>query len=1488
MSFFKRFSFFTQRDARDHGVPPNATCVACARTGAAGGLGHTYAGTDAGVVVVLAPPPASGGPAKGGISSIGGNATSSSSSGSVGLASLGAFSAHAHRVVQIAYADRLDQIVTLGLEEPGVSSATVKVWDARALRERAAAVLAAAAAASAGARAGGPQQQQQQQQQQQAQPAARPPSLVPLAPLRVQRVFGGAKRPESEATCLAATEAVAPLLTAAVGLANGGVFVFQGDTSAATGPAGGAAGGAAPGGGGAGGGGGGGGGGAAGLPSPRGERGGPGASSSHAPAPAPGLQCVAKLAARPETGDLWAVTRMFFAMAAPPYQQRQEQFRLLYEQAASGSSPPPALGGGNNEKSGGASAATRDGTGKPSSSSSPAPTRQQQQQPQQQQQQSSHPQQQQQHHARPDLLRVDASALWSGVPGESLVADGPRQNALAERQERLHLYVVTESQTLCFRVHDGSRSVLEPRGLGAAASAAVTLRPAEPRDVGGGGGAGAGGFGTDPAAAAAAAAVSATPPLLVAGRDDALYDYTLDTRAGCTVFAGRKLWLSTALGRYIVLVTAAATGGGGGGGQGGAGAGAGDRAAAAGVNDDGADGAAAALTASPMSTAIAAAAGSSSQACTLTFLDVRHKLIAGSFVLPSPVRHVLAPSSSSPSPSSLGGACGAPGGAPAALASSSARGASASAPYPSHPALSAPAAAAPPALAVVLASGRALCFYEAPHADRVDALLRRSLHRTALDVARSAGADAASLAAIHRTWGDHLYARGEFDAAMAQYLETPPPWLEPSYVVRRFLDAQRIALLARYLGSLHAKGLAGPDHTTLLLSCYAKLKDVAKLDAFVNQPATGGHHAQPQPQPQQAQPQQQQQQQQQQGQQGQQQPQPHRRVPSGPSGGAAAAAAATAGGDAAGGGGGEAGLAGDKASAVSATALASAGPSPSAAGDSGGGGDLPYDAETAFRVLRGAGYYEHALTVARRAGDRVDWALSVLLEDLAAHDRALQFVEALPRPQRAEALRRYGRPLVAARLEDVTRLLMDLCVAPPPSAAPGPAQHVASAADFAHLFADRPVALTLLCEYVLNSAPGADGAGPAPPPGGGGGGQQLQQLQQQQLLQQQQQQQQGRGGGGGGGGHIGSGGGNGGLRALYHTLLELYLSDEQDEQADAEELHEQQQRQRQQQQQQQQQQRRASPSATRRDKARELLARGWQPHMQGAPAYDPQHALVLCRLHGFSAGLVFLYDRLRLPRELLRVHVAAGDHAAVLAACVEHGDAVRGGDPQLWADALDYLCAAPPPYAAAASPASPSSPPPPPPPPEAFVREVLRRVEIARALSPLAVLQALARNPTLPVSLVRDYVARELERDARAAEADRAAVARLAGETAALRAEAARLRTRPRVFQNSRCAASGAPLELPVAHFMCGHSFNLRSLGDTPGDRECPLCAPELARALDVRRHLRRGAGEQDAFFRELREARADGFGVVAEHFGRGLMNCTTAAMARDGAGGDV
>ena len=70
---------------------------------------------------------------------------------------------------------------------------------------------------------------------------------------------------------------------------------------------------------------------------------------------------------------------------------------------------------------------------------------------------------------------------------------------------------------------------------------------------------------------------------------------------------------------------------------------------------------------------------------------------------------------------------------------------------------------------------------------------------------------------------------------MQQYLRAIDN-TEPSQVIRKFLDTQRIHNLIDYLAELHEHDKATADHTTLLLNCYAKLKDTEKLDAFIKAP----------------------------------------------------------------------------------------------------------------------------------------------------------------------------------------------------------------------------------------------------------------------------------------------------------------------------------------------------------------------------------------------------------------------------------------------------------------------------------------------------------------------------------------------------------------------------------------------------------------------------------------------------------------------------
>lgn len=207
-------------------------------------------------------------------------------------------------------------------------------------------------------------------------------------------------------------------------------------------------------------------------------------------------------------------------------------------------------------------------------------------------------------------------------------------------------------------------------------------------------------------------------------------------------------------------------------------------------------------------------------------------------------------------------------------------------------------------------------------------LYRKAQYTLALSLARTQHLDAAAQADIRRRYGDHLCAKGEYDAAMAQFVQTiGSEGVQPSYVIRKvcpvpsrlaslfvvvvadsnnrtqFLDAQRIPNLVTYLQELHTRGLANADHTTLLLNTYTKLKDVARLDSFV------------------------------------------------------------------------------KSSSVARTS-------------STGADELPFDLDTAIRVCRQAGYFEHAAYLARKYARHEDY-LQIQIEDAGNYAEALAYLRKL-------------------------------------------------------------------------------------------------------------------------------------------------------------------------------------------------------------------------------------------------------------------------------------------------------------------------------------------------------------------------------------------------------------------------------------------------------------------------------------------------------------
>ncbi|KAJ9268955.1 hypothetical protein DTO212C5_4961 [Paecilomyces variotii] len=138
-------------------------------------------------------------------------------------------------------------------------------------------------------------------------------------------------------------------------------------------------------------------------------------------------------------------------------------------------------------------------------------------------------------------------------------------------------------------------------------------------------------------------------------------------------------------------------------------------------------------------------------------------------------------------------------------------------------------------LFLLTTDGKVYRYHEKSLQQKLEILYQRNLYILAINLAQKAGVDVYQQNVIFRKYGDYLYQKGDYDTAMQQYLRAIDN-TEPSQVIRKFLDTQRIHNLIEYLEELHEHDRATADHTTLLLNCYAKLKDTGKLDSFIKAP----------------------------------------------------------------------------------------------------------------------------------------------------------------------------------------------------------------------------------------------------------------------------------------------------------------------------------------------------------------------------------------------------------------------------------------------------------------------------------------------------------------------------------------------------------------------------------------------------------------------------------------------------------------------------
>lgn len=693
--------------------------------------------------------------------------------------------------------------------------------------------------------------------------------------------------------------------------------------------------------------------------------------------------------------------------------------------------------------------------------------------------------------------------------------------------------------------------------------------------------------------------------------------------------------------------------------------------------------------------------------------------------------------------------------------------------------------------------GKLSCLREKPTATKLDMLYRRGYYVLALDIAKTQQMGQESVADIHRQYGDYLYAKPDYDAAMQQYLQTIG-YVQPSYVIRKFLDAQRIHNLVTYLQELHSLGVANSDHTTLLLNTYTKLKDATRLDSFIKTES--------------------------------------RRESSG-------------------------------------------------VGSESGTDELPFDLDTAIRVCRQAGYFEHASYLAKRWSRHEDY-LRIQIEDTGNYNDALAYLRHLGPEATEHNLARYGRALVAALPDETTQLLIEICtgtglLVSEPDTLPTPSKPTAGGSYLSYLALRGPApaaapvspvsvsatATTATAAATITDPPVSSGASTrtarqtdrgsrrettydgsrapsppstvraAPPPIKRPSprlyfanfvghrehlvvfleavalrrwGQSLDEpttsaTEDNNINEEEEADQQ----------------------AVWNTLLELYLTLASSAEGTS-----------------------SARGDALRDKALRLLRAA-----ERLP-YDPTHALILCATRAFTPGLVLLWERLGMHEDVLRFwmeqdrRAVPGADAEVMRCLTRYGDAA----PQLYKLALRFFTEEP----------------------EIMARhtqdlgEVLSAIEERAIMPPLGVVQVLSRNDVASVGLVKDWLLARIRTAREEVHTDEQLTASYRLETATKLKQVQELSDpdHPRLFHATQCSQCSGHLDLPSIHFMCNHSFHQRCLGDH--DTECPLCVRAHGVIQEIRRDNERLADQHDLFLADVKES---GFRAVAAAFSRGVLN---------------
>ncbi|CAH1116293.1 unnamed protein product [Phaedon cochleariae] len=250
--------------------------------------------------------------------------------------------------------------------------------------------------------------------------------------------------------------------------------------------------------------------------------------------------------------------------------------------------------------------------------------------------------------------------------------------------------------------------------------------------------------------------------------------------------------------------------------------------------------------------------------------------------------------------------------------------------------------------------------------------------------------------------------------------------------------------------------------------------------------------------------------------------------------------------------------------------------------------------------------------------------------------------------------------------------------------------------------------------------------------------------------------------------------------------------------------------------------------------------------------YDKAQALVVCHMHFFREGILYLLEEQKLYQQILRYHISKNDTNSVLACCRRFGHQ----EPTLWLQAF-WSC-----VRDTKNPAM------------DLLNEILTVIAKEKLFSPQLVIDAVGTgNAEITLGHIRSYITNEIQQEQKKTKEISELTQNYRKDIHNLKEHLEKLKGGVIEIRGSRCAACHHTLELPKIHFLCDHSFHQHCFQSFSDDEnECPTCQPENKNLIELLRAREYNKDLHETFHSQLEKAH-DGFSVAAEYFGRGVFN---------------